>query len=161
MKNAVILDAVRTPIGRFRGGLAAVRPDDMGALVLKALVERGAIENDYIENFTEGWEAVEADLAETRWDSLTKSCGVPREQIEAVASMLAESKRGIFCWAMGLTHHVNGVDNILALSNVALACGWLGRPGCGLMPNPVVASSSASSGSSCSSASDAAATWLA
>jgi molybdopterin-dependent oxidoreductase alpha subunit len=35
---------------------------------------------------------------------------------------------------MGLTHHANGVDNILALTNLALARGWLGRPGCGLLP---------------------------
>jgi molybdopterin-dependent oxidoreductase alpha subunit len=35
---------------------------------------------------------------------------------------------------MGLTHHAHGVDNILSLSNIALAKGWLGRPGCGLMP---------------------------
>src|SRR6058998_3148892 len=42
--------------------------------------------------------------------------------------------RGVFCWAMGLTHHAHGVDNVLALANLALTRGWLGRPGCGLLP---------------------------
>ncbi|MFM2130525.1 MAG: hypothetical protein RL477_2071, partial [Pseudomonadota bacterium] len=38
--DAFICDAVRTPIGRYAGALATVRPDDMAALVIKALVER-------------------------------------------------------------------------------------------------------------------------
>ena len=59
---------------------------------------------------------------------------MPREDIQRAADMLLNAKRGVFCWAMGLTHHVHGVDNILALANLALARGWLGRPGCGLLP---------------------------
>src|SRR5207249_3098924 len=40
----------------------------------------------------------------------------------------------LFCWAMCLTHHAHGVDNVLALANLALARGWLGSPGAGLLP---------------------------
>ena len=40
MTEVVIIDAVRTPIGRYKGALKSVRPDDLGALVIKALVER-------------------------------------------------------------------------------------------------------------------------
>ena len=36
MPNAVIVDALRTPIGRFRGALSGVRPDDLAALVDRA-----------------------------------------------------------------------------------------------------------------------------
>ncbi|WP_404428223.1 3-oxoadipyl-CoA thiolase [Sutcliffiella horikoshii] len=40
MKEVVIVDACRTPIGRYKGALKAVRPDDLGAIVIKALIER-------------------------------------------------------------------------------------------------------------------------
>src|SRR5213595_1441985 len=40
MKEVVIVDAVRTPIGRYKGALKTVRPDDLGAIVIKALLER-------------------------------------------------------------------------------------------------------------------------
>lgn len=40
MKNAYIVDAIRTPFGRYAGGLATVRTDDLGALPIKALMER-------------------------------------------------------------------------------------------------------------------------
>jgi 3-oxoadipyl-CoA thiolase len=42
MKEVVIVDAVRTPIGKYKGALKDVRPDDLGALVIKALVERNS-----------------------------------------------------------------------------------------------------------------------
>lgn len=40
MKEVVIVDAVRTPIGRYKGALKSVRPDDLGAIVIKALLDR-------------------------------------------------------------------------------------------------------------------------
>jgi 3-oxoadipyl-CoA thiolase len=48
--EAVILGAVRTPIGRFGGALADVRPDDLAALVIKAVVERTGVPKDQIED---------------------------------------------------------------------------------------------------------------
>ncbi len=44
MRHALIAEALRTPVGKFRGGLASVRPDDMSALVLKALANRSGID---------------------------------------------------------------------------------------------------------------------
>ncbi|MDR6997663.1 acetyl-CoA C-acyltransferase [Neobacillus niacini] len=40
MKEVVIVDAVRTPIGKYKGALKSVRPDDLGAIVIKALLDR-------------------------------------------------------------------------------------------------------------------------
>src|SRR5689334_4273898 len=48
--------------------------------------------------------------------------------------MYASSRNAIFMWAMGITHHEHGVDNVLAIANLALARGMVGRPHAGLMP---------------------------
>ena len=40
--NAYIVDAIRTPIGKFNGSLSSVRPDDLAALVVKKIVERNS-----------------------------------------------------------------------------------------------------------------------
>jgi len=50
MRRAVIVAAVRTPIGRFRGGLKTVRPDDLAALVIKTVVGRSGVDPAVIED---------------------------------------------------------------------------------------------------------------
>jgi len=102
--------------------------------LLKGLIEEGATDRAFIAAHTEGWEAVAERAAATPWEAIVESCGVPRSQFDSVVDSLASARNGIFLWAMGLTHHANGVENIEALANVALARGWFGRPGAGLMP---------------------------
>ncbi len=102
--------------------------------LLKAVVDANGVDRAFVEAHTEGWEAVEADVRETSWADLTQACGVPQGEVERAAEMLVQAKRGVLCWAMGLTHHAHGVANVAALANLALARGWLGRPGCGLLP---------------------------
>jgi 3-oxoadipyl-CoA thiolase len=50
MREAWIIDGVRTPIGRHGGGLAPVRPDDLAALTIEALVERSGIDPETIDD---------------------------------------------------------------------------------------------------------------
>lgn len=102
--------------------------------LLKGVVEAGGVDREFVGAHTGGWDDVEADLERTSWEELVEASGVSREQIDRAGGILLEARRGIFLWAMGLTHHAHGVDNILALSNLALARGWLGRPGTGLLP---------------------------
>ena len=49
LTDVVIVSAVRTPIGKIRGALSAVRPDDLAALVIRAAVERAGIDSGLIE----------------------------------------------------------------------------------------------------------------
>lgn len=102
--------------------------------VLKDLLESGGIDTAFISSHTDGWDALRAEVESRSWDELTEASGVTRDQVRQFADALRAAGRGIFLWAMGLTHHANGVENVEALSNLALALGWLGRPGCGLMP---------------------------
>ncbi|HMB71485.1 MAG TPA: molybdopterin dinucleotide binding domain-containing protein, partial [bacterium] len=102
--------------------------------LLKGVIERGAVDGAFVDAHTSGWDAVKADAEAAGWDELVAGSGVPRAEIDRAVEMLAGADRGVLAWAMGLTHHRNGVDNVLALANLALARGWLGRPGTGLLP---------------------------
>ena len=102
--------------------------------LLKGVVERRGVDQAYVDEYTTGWAAVRADVEASAWEDLVAASGVSRADIDATVTQLLAAKRGILMWAMGLTHHAHGVDNILALSNLALALGWLGRPGAGLLP---------------------------
>jgi 3-oxoadipyl-CoA thiolase len=50
LTDAVIVDAIRTPIGRYGGALSSVRPDDLAALIIKSIVERNKIDPDQVED---------------------------------------------------------------------------------------------------------------
>ena len=50
MTSAVILSAVRTPVGRYGGGLAGTRPDDLAALAIRAAVDRAGVPAEQIED---------------------------------------------------------------------------------------------------------------
>jgi molybdopterin-dependent oxidoreductase alpha subunit len=94
----------------------------------------GVLDRAFLEQHTEGWPALEADLDATSWEEVVAASGVPREQIQEAARIYIGSKATIACWAMGLTQHKNAVANIQQLVNLMLMRGNLGRPGAGLCP---------------------------
>lgn len=102
--------------------------------LLKGVIEARGIDRPFLDAHSDGWEAVRQDIEAASWDTLLDTCGVPRSQINEAVRLMVESERGIFLWAMGLTHHTHGVDNVQALANLALSLGWFGHPGCGLLP---------------------------
>ena len=102
--------------------------------LLKGIIESGAVNESYIARHTESWESVRDAAVAASWDELVEHSGVARADIDACVAMLAKAKSAVFMWAMGLTHHAHGVDNVRALANVAMARGFLGSPGSGLMP---------------------------
>jgi len=102
--------------------------------IIKALIERAAIDRAFVKTHADGWTAVEASITAMSWDDVVARSGVERATIDRLAEITAGSTRTIFAWAMGLTHHEHGVQNVQALANLAVARGMLGRPGCGLLP---------------------------
>ena len=102
--------------------------------LLKGVVARGGVDRDYVRDHVEGWHQVEADVQEVAWDVLLGRCGLARADVDRAVDAILRARRGVMLWAMGLTHHEHGVGNVTALANVALARGWVGRSGAGLLP---------------------------
>jgi molybdopterin-dependent oxidoreductase alpha subunit len=109
---------------------------DIALLVgmVKRVLERGAEDRGFIERHTTGFAEVERAAREASWRDLEEGSGLRREEMEEVADLYAASKNAILFWAMGITHHEHGVQNVLALANLALVRGMIGRPGAGLCP---------------------------
>ena len=106
----------------------------LSVALLKGIIERDAVDDAFVDSATEHWDDVHAHVDEITWTQLVDASGVPKEQIDAAVDMIVSAPSAIFMWAMGLTHHAYGTDNVRALGNIALARGFLGRPGSGLMP---------------------------
>jgi molybdopterin-dependent oxidoreductase alpha subunit len=101
---------------------------------LKALLERGLVDERFVADHTRGLDELRAELEDLGWEVIERDAGVARSEIAAYAELLGTAGSGVFVWGMGLTHHVHAEENVEALIDVALARGFVGRPGCGLMP---------------------------
>src|SRR5205823_92498 len=100
----------------------------------KALIEAGAVDQDFVRERTEGYAALAQSLARLKWAEIEKSCGIGELQIRIAAQWAAASKRIIVCWAMGLTQHANAVDNVREIVNLLLLRGSIGKAGAGVCP---------------------------
>jgi molybdopterin-dependent oxidoreductase alpha subunit len=108
-------------------------------LIMKKLLhldtpENPVIDHAFIKANTAGYEPFLKDLARYDEQDLLKQCGVPKEEVDEAVMLLAERKRIIICWAMGLTQHKNAVDNIKECVNLLLLKGSLGKKGAGTCP---------------------------
>jgi len=101
----------------------------------KEQAQAGTIfDHDFIQKNTEGYERLIANLANQDLDVLIAASGIARAEVEAAAEMIASRKRIIICWAMGLTQHKNGVENIREMVNLLLLKGSIGKKGAGTCP---------------------------
>ncbi|MFB7369778.1 FdhF/YdeP family oxidoreductase [Streptomyces sp. NPDC056222] len=119
---------------RIGGDMALVRG------MAKAILEQSdsdpkALDREFIERHTAGFEEYRALCEATPWDEIENQSGIGRSDILAAARVYREADRSIVSWCLGLTQHEHGVDTVREIVNLLLLRGNLGREGAG--PSPV------------------------
>lgn len=92
------------------------------------------LDSEFINSKTAGFEEFKEDLMKNDLVNLLERTGIDESEIDAVVALLADKSKIITCWGMGLTQHVNGVDNIQEVVNLLLMKGSIGKPGAGTCP---------------------------
>jgi predicted molibdopterin-dependent oxidoreductase YjgC len=100
----------------------------------REIIHSGLYNRAFIEHATAGFEAFAASVERYTLEHAEEVTGVPADAIREVAHAYARADRAQLCWTLGITEHHNAVDNVLALINLALLCGHVGRYGSGLSP---------------------------
>ena len=119
---------------RINGDVALLK------IILKLLWQKeqetpGAIfDHEFIESYTTGYDDFIEDVASYSIEQLLPQTGIDLKIIEEAAALIAQKKKIIICWAMGLTQHKNSVDNIRELVNLLLLKGSIGKQGAGTCP---------------------------
>ncbi|HUE89893.1 MAG TPA: molybdopterin oxidoreductase family protein [Vicinamibacterales bacterium] len=132
----IVIDPRMTPITRNADLYLPVRPGTDLALFLAmmhTLVRDGLTRRDYIDAHTTGFQEVQAAVAEWTPDRAERMTGVPAGNIEKAAHWIGETDRAMGLHARGIEHHSKGVENCLAMINLYLATGNVGREGAGCM----------------------------
>ena len=98
------------------------------------ILRAGLANEAFIERATTGFEAYRDCVERYPLERGEAETGVPADLIAEVAHAYAKADRAQLCWTLGITEHHNAVDNVLALINLALLTGHVGRYGSGVNP---------------------------
>ena len=144
MKNAVergatliVMDPRETELARHAKYALQFKPDSDVALlnaIANVIVSEGLIDERFIAERTEGFEAFRANVLAATPEAMAPVCGIDAATIRAVARTYAASRAAMIFWGMGVSQHTHGTDNVRCLIALALMTGQIGRPGTGLHP---------------------------
>jgi formate dehydrogenase major subunit len=100
----------------------------------REIIAAGLQNQTFVDRATSGFDEYCRAVEPYSLDRAEKVTGVPARVIRALAHDYARADRAEICWTLGITEHHNAVDNVLAIINLALLTGHVGRWGSGLNP---------------------------
>ncbi|RLI19076.1 formate dehydrogenase subunit alpha, partial [Candidatus Bathyarchaeota archaeon] len=102
--------------------------------ICKVIVDEGIFDERFIKERCEGFEQFQASLKDISLREASKITGIDERTIEEAAHTYATRKPASIIYAMGITQHTTGTDNVRSLANLAMLCGNLGMEGGGVNP---------------------------
>ncbi|AXI53671.1 Periplasmic nitrate reductase (plasmid) [Pseudoseohaeicola sp. NH-UV-7] len=133
----IVMDPRGVGLRRFASHMLQFRPGaDVSMLnaIMHVIVEEKLYDEQYIQAYTENWEAEKEHLKGFTPEKMSEICGIAPEVLRDVARTFAGAKAGMIFWGMGISQHIHGTDNSRCLISLALMTGQVGRPGTGLHP---------------------------
>ena len=130
----IVIDPRETPTARQGDLHLQLKPGSDVAVangILNVITREGLLDEEFIANHTNDWEATRAVVEKYTPDVASKISGVPAKKIEAAGLLYGQARTGMILHARGIEHHSNGVDNVLSYINIVLATGKIGEPGRG------------------------------
>jgi formate dehydrogenase major subunit len=100
----------------------------------REIIAAGLENREFIDRATDGFEAYKAKVESYTLDFAERETGVPADAIRELAHAFATAPRAMICWTLGITEHHNAVDNVVALINLVVLTGHVGRYGSGVNP---------------------------
>jgi len=100
----------------------------------REIIHAGLTNQRFVENATTGFEEFAASVEGCTLEVAAEETGIDPGAIADAARAYARADRAMICWTLGITEHHTSVDNVLALINLALLTGHVGRYGSGLNP---------------------------
>jgi len=100
----------------------------------REIIAAGLQDKGFIERATSDFEAYKAKVESYTLDYAERETGIPAEAIRELAHAFGKADKAMICWTLGITEHHNAVDNVLALIDLVLLTGHVGRYGSGVNP---------------------------
>ena len=133
----IVADPRKIPLVKFATLWLRHRPGTDSVLlnaIMNAILAEGLEDKDFIDRRTEGYAEFVKSLETFTPEFGEEICGVPAEDIRRAARIYGTAKNAGIYYAMGITQHVMGTNNVHAVGNLALLTGNVGKRGAGVNP---------------------------
>lgn len=133
----IVSDPRRTQIADLADVWLSPRPGTDIAWInalLNIIIEENLLDDEFISKRTSGFESVRQSVSKYTPEVAEQISGIPADKLKAAARAYGSAEKAAIIYAMGITQHTTGTDNVQALANLALATGNIGREGTGLCP---------------------------
>jgi len=102
--------------------------------MMKVIVDEGLMDSAFIEERCENYDFFKDSLNNYPLSLAENITGVPGEKVAEAARLYATNSPAAIFYTMGITQHTHGTDNVIAVANLAMLTGNIGKPGCGVNP---------------------------
>lgn len=136
-KKLIVADPRRIPLAEIADIYIQINPGTSVALsngMLHVIFAEGLEDKEYIAKHTEGIDELKKSVEKYTPEFTAQIVGCDPQQIIDAARLYASSHKSYIAYAMGITQHLNGSNNVMSMSNLALVTGNLGHRGTGVNP---------------------------
>ena len=133
----IVIDPVKTELAKYATWHIQLRPGtNLAVLNMMAyfIFEAGLEDNEFIQSRCENIESFKQGITSLDIDKLEALCGVPKTIIKAAALAYAQSSAAMSFHGLGVTEHSQGSKSVMAIANLAMITGNIGREGVGVNP---------------------------
>jgi formate dehydrogenase alpha subunit len=133
----VVIDPRETQMARLADLYLRFRPGtDVAVLngLMNVIISEGLEDKEYIATRTEGYEEMKTVVMKYTSERVEEISGIPADGLREAARLYATNKPSAIVYAMGITQHTTGTDNVKSCANLAMLCGNVGVAGGGVNP---------------------------
>ena len=133
----IVIDPRRTQIARYADIFVRQRLGTDVAWInglIHIILKEGWEDKEFISTRTEGFEALKKEVENYPPEKVAEITGISKADLRAIAETYAKAKKGTIVYAMGITQHITGTENVLSLANLAMVTGQIGRLNTGVNP---------------------------
>jgi len=133
----IVVDPRKIPITRFANvWLRQNLGTDVAWIngMMHIIIKEGLYDSSYVESRTVGLDELKKAVEKFTPEYVEAIAGIPQEDLIAAARLYASAPAASILYAMGITQHISGTDNVKSLANLAMLCGNVGIEGGGVNP---------------------------
>jgi formate dehydrogenase major subunit/formate dehydrogenase alpha subunit len=133
----IVIDPRNIMMTQFADIVLNQRPGtDVAVLngMMNWIIKKGIYDKRFVKERTDGFDELKRVVEKYTPEYVEKISGVPAAKLKKAAELYAGASKANILYAMGITQHTSGTDNVMAVSDLAMLCGFLGMPGGGVNP---------------------------